>query len=136
MAGYAGARPRTGILGWRLPTPTGEAPGDSRVGAGPRRRVRGGGASRAQRRSGRTGILVAGIVLTFGLGFVSLAQTVLVSANGVEVERIRAERQIMLAEQDQLRSDLARLGREPAIRKRALDAGLGQLVDPLIVPAR
>jgi hypothetical protein len=98
--------------------------------------VRGGVASRARRRSGRTGILVAGIVLTFGLGFVSLAQTVRVSANGVEVDRILAERQIMLAEQDQLRSDLYRLGREPAIRKQALDAGLGQLVDPLIVPAR
>ena len=33
-------------------------------------------------------------------------------------------------------ADLSRLGREPAIRKLALDAGLGQLVDPLIVPAR
>ncbi len=79
---------------------------------------------------------MAGIVLIFGLAFVSLAQTVRVSANGVEVDRILAERQIMLAEQDQLRSDLYRLGREPAIRKVALDAGLGQLVDPLIVPAR
>ena len=124
------------MTGGRLPPPPGAAPGYAGGGAAPRRRGRGGGASRAQRRSGRTGILVAGIVLTFGLGFVSLAQTVLVSANGVEVERIRAERQIMLAEQDQLRSDLSRLGREPAIRKRALDAGLGQLVDPLIVPAR
>jgi hypothetical protein len=54
----------------------------------------------------------------------------------VELDRILAERQIMLAEQDQLRSDLYRLGREPAIRKKALGAGLGQLVDPLIVPAR
>jgi len=79
---------------------------------------------------------VAGIVVIFGLGFVSLAQTVRVSADGVRVDRILAERQILLTEQDQLRSDLYRLGREPAIRKRALDAGLGQLVDPLIVPAR
>jgi hypothetical protein len=98
--------------------------------------VRGGLASRAQQRSGRTGLLVAGIVLVFGLAFVSLAQTVRVSANGVEIDRILADRQILLAEQDQLRSDLYRLGREPAIRKQALDAGLGQLVDPLIVPAR
>lgn len=136
MAGYAGARPRTGILGRRAPAPSGETWGDPGAGARPRRRVRGGVASRARRRSGRTGILVAGIVLTFGLGFVSLAQTVRVSANGVEVDRILAERQILLAQQDQLRSDLYRLGREPAIRKQALDAGLGQLVDPLIVPAR
>jgi hypothetical protein len=136
VAGYAGARPRSGLLGRRLPAPSEEAQGDPRVGAGPRRRVRGGVASRARRRSGRTGTLVAGIVLTFGLGFVSLAQTVRVSANGVEVDRILAARQVMLAEQDQLRSDLYRLGREPAIRKQALGAGLGQLVDPLIVPAR
>lgn len=136
MAGYAGARPRGGVFGRRPAALSGETWGDPRVGAGPRRRVRGGAVSRAGQRSGRTGILVAGIVLTFGLGFVSLAQTVRVSANGVEVDRIFAERQILLTEQDQLRSDLYRLGREPAIRKQALDAGLGQLVDPLIVPAR
>jgi len=136
VAGYAGARPRTGVLGRRLAAPSAEAWSDPRVGALPRRRARGGVASRARRRSGRTGILIAGIVLTFGLGFVSLAQTVRVSANGVEVDRILAQRAILLAEQEQLRSDLERLGREPAIRKQALDAGLGVLVDPLIVPAR
>ncbi len=136
MAGYAGARPRTGVLGRRVPSPAGEAGGSPRAGALARRRVSGSVASRARRRSGRTGLLVAGIVLVFGLGFVSLVQTVRVSANGVEVDRILADRQILLTEQDQLRSDLYRLGREPAIRKQALDAGLGQLVDPLIVPAR
>ena len=106
MAGYAGARPRTGVLGRRGTTPAGEIWGDPRAGTPARRRVRGGVVSRARRRSGRTGLLVAGIVLTFGLGFVSLAQTVRVSANGVEVDRILAERQILLVEQDQLRSDL------------------------------
>ena len=136
MAGYAGARPRTGVLGRRGTPPAGEAGGQPRAGTLERRRVSGGVASRARRRSGRTGLLVAGIVLVFGLGFVSLVQTVRVSANGVEVDRILAERQILLAEQDQLRSDLYRLGHEPAIRRQALDAGLGQLVDPLIVPAR
>ena len=136
MAGYAGARPRSGVLGRRGVTPARDSSGDRRAGTGARRRVRGGVVSRAQRRSGRTGLLVAGIVLTFGLAFVSLAQTVRVNANGVDVDRILADRQIMLAEQDQLRSNLFRLGREPAIRKQALDAGLGQLVDPLIVPAR
>jgi hypothetical protein len=80
--------------------------------------------------------VVAGIVVTFALGFVSLAQTVRVSANGLEVERLRAEQQIQAAEQQQLRADLYRLGREPAVRKQALDAGLGQLIDPLVLPAR
>jgi hypothetical protein len=79
---------------------------------------------------------VAAIIATFALGLVSLAQTVRVSANGVEVDRLQTERQLLLAEQQELRSDLNRLGREPAVRKLALDAGLGQLVDPLIVPAR
>jgi hypothetical protein len=136
VAGYAGARPRTGVLGRRASSPAGEAGAQSRTGTLARRRVSGGVASRARRRSGRTGLLVAGIVLVFGLGFVSLVQTVRVSANGVEVDRILADRQVLLAEQDQIRSDLYRLGREPAIRKQALDAGLGQLVDPLIVPVR
>jgi hypothetical protein len=136
VAGYAGARPRTGVLGRRVPSPAGEAGGHPPPGALARRRVSGSAASRARRRSGRTGLLVAGIVLVFGLGFVSLVQTVRVSANGVEVDRILADRQVLLAEQDQIRSDLYRLGREPAIRKQALDAGLGQLVDPLIVPVR
>jgi hypothetical protein len=79
---------------------------------------------------------VAGIVVTFGLGLVSLAQTVRVSANGLEVERLRAERQILVAEQQEIKSDLYRLGLEPAVRKQALDAGLGQLLDPLVLPAR
>lgn len=136
MAGYAGARPRTGVLGRRGMRPAGESWGVPPASTPTRRRVRGGVASRAGRRSGRTGLFVAGIVVAFGLGFVSLAQTVRVSAEGVEVDRILAERQILLVEQDQLRADLFRLGREPAIRKQALDAGLGQLVDPLIVPAR
>ena len=138
MAGYAGARPRSGLLGRRgsraaLP---GELSSDPRAASLPRRRVRSGTASRARRRSGRTGVLVAGIVLTFALGFVSLAQTVQVSATQVEQDQLRAELQILQSEQAELRSDLNRLGREPAVRKLALDAGLGQLVDPLIVPAR
>ncbi|MCU0478067.1 MAG: hypothetical protein MUE92_04890, partial [Chloroflexi bacterium] len=63
---------------------------------------------------------MAAIVVTFGLGLVSLAQTVRVSASSLEVERLRAERQILLAEQQEIRSDLYRLGREPAVRKQAL----------------
>ncbi len=136
MAGYAGARPRSGLLGRRGAAPLPEVSRDPRAEALPRRRVRGGGASRARRRSGRTGIVAAGIIVTFALGFVSLAQTVRVSANGVEVDRLLTERQIMIDEQQEIRSDLYRLGREPAVRRQALDAGLGQLVDPLIVPAR
>jgi len=136
VAGYAGARPRSALLGRRRPASPGELPRDPGAAVLPRRRVRGGGAVRARQRTGRTGILVAAIVVTFGLGFVSLAQTVRVSANDIERDRLAAERQVLLDEQSQIRSDLYRLGREPAVRKQALDTGLGQLVDPLIVPAR
>jgi hypothetical protein len=135
VAGYAGARPRSGLLG-RRGTPRREVPREPGSGALPRRRVSAGTAVRARRRSGRTGILAAGIVVAFALGFVSLAQTVRVSATEVEQDQLATELRILQGEQDQLRSDLYRLGREPAVRKQALEAGLGQLVDPLIVPAR
>ena len=36
----------------------------------------------------------------------------------------------------ELLSDLNRLGSEPAIRKLAFDAGLGQLDSPIVLPAR
>ena len=136
MASYAGARPRSGLLGRRRAAGAGELARDPGAATLARRRVRGSGVVRARQRTGRTGILAAGIVVTFALGFVSLAQTVRVSATDVERDRLATERQVLLDEQSQIRSDLYRLGREPAVRKQALDAGLGQLVDPLIVPAR
>jgi hypothetical protein len=135
VAGYAGVRPRPGIPGRRGATSPRELARDPGA-ALPRRRVRGETASRARRRSSRTGILVAGIVVLFTVGFASLAQTVRVSANAVERDQLDAARQLLLDQQQQIRLDLYRLGREPAVRKQALDAGLGQLVDPLIVPAR
>ncbi len=136
MAGYAGARPRSGLLGRRGAGPSRRGTVEPRAGVMPRRRISGGSAARARQRSGRTGLVVAAIIAVFALGLVSLAQTVRVSANGLEVDRLQGERQLLLAEQQELQSDLNRLGREPAVRKLALDAGLGQLVDPLIVPAR
>ncbi len=39
------------------------------------------------------------------------------------------------SEQD-IRSDLNRLGSEPAIRKLSIDAGLGELGEPIVLPAR
>jgi hypothetical protein len=80
--------------------------------------------------------MVAAIVVAFGIGFVSLAQTVRVSSTQVERDAIAAQLQILAGERQQIASDLDRLGREPAVRKQALAAGLGQLVDPLVIPAR
>jgi len=127
MAAYQGARPRSSFLFPPRPRLV-EAPVLAR------RKVR--GAVRAGRRQGRVGFMLGGIVLTFLLAFFSLAQTVRVSATGYDINRLLAERQRLEARVQQLQSDLSRHGREPAIRKKSLDAGLGQLSEPLVIPAR
>ncbi|HEX7398754.1 MAG TPA: hypothetical protein VF302_03235 [Candidatus Limnocylindrales bacterium] len=140
MAGYAGARPRSGGL---APRGREEAPvtrrgtirSDRAVDL-PRRGLRGASAVRSRRRQGRVGLLIVGIVVVFLLGLFSLTQTVSVSATEFDVDRLIAARQELEANERDMVADLSRLGREPAIRKLALDAGLGQLVDPLVVPAR
>jgi len=128
MALYEGARPRPTLL------PSRPRVADASV--LPRRRVRAAGATRARRRNDRGAFLLGGIVLTFLLAFFSLAQTMAVSATSYDLDRLRAEHDRLEARELDLRSDLNRLGREPAIRKQAIDAGLGQLGQPIIVPAR
>jgi hypothetical protein len=126
VAIYEGARPLGGILFPRpaaLPAP-----------ALPRRRRR--SAVRARRHASRVGLVLGGIVLTFLLAFFSLAQSVRVSATGYDLERLSAEQGQLEGQRQQLISDLNRLGREPAIRKKAFDGGLAPLGRPLVVPAR
>jgi hypothetical protein len=126
MAVYQGARPRSFLF---PPRPRlVEAP------SLPRRKVR--GAVRARRRQGRVGFMLGGIVLTFLLAFFSLAQTVRVSATSYDIDRLLTDRSQLQGRLRQLQSDLNRLGREPAIRKQSLDAGLGQLSEPLVIRAR
>jgi hypothetical protein len=126
MAVYEGARPRSILLPRRKPLA--EAP------ALPRRRVR--GTVRARRHTSRTSVLLGGIVVAFLLAFFSLAQDVRVSATGYDIERLQAERDRLLAQQQEIHSDLDRLGHEPAIRKLSIDAGLTQLGEPIVLPAR
>jgi hypothetical protein len=128
MAVYQGARPRGTIMSPRPQAKDGPAL--------PRRKVRGAGAIRARRRSDRGAFLLGGIVLAFMLAFFSLAQTMAVSATSYDLERLRAERSRLEAQEVDIRSDLNRLGREPAIRKLAIDAGLTQLSQRVVVPAR
>jgi hypothetical protein len=128
MAVYQGARRRPSLFPGR---PLGiEAP------ALPRRKVRGAGALRARRRGSQSAALIGGIVLVFLLAFFSLAQTVAVSATSYDLDRLASERDRLEADIRDVQSDLNRLGREPAIRKLAIDAGLGQLGAPIVVPAR
>lgn len=126
MAVYEGARPRNILLPRRpriVETPT--------LG---RRRVR--GAVRSGRRTNRLGLILGSIVVAFMLAFFSLAQQVRVSASGVDMGRLALDRQRLDAQAEDVRSDLNRLGREPAIRKMAIDDGLGQLAEPIVLPAR
>jgi hypothetical protein len=140
MAGYAGPRPRSGILaprrGAETPVERRGIPRSDRAADLPRRSVRGASVVRSRRRQGRVGLAIVGIVVIFLLGLFSLSQTVRVSATDFDVDRLIAAREELRANERDLIADLSRLGREPAIRKLALDAGLGQLVDPLVVPAR
>ena len=126
MAIYEGARPRT----LALPTNREVAAHETLS----RRRVR--SAFRSGRRSDHLGLILGSIMVAFVLGFVSLAQQVRVSATGLDIGRLSLERQRLDARADDVRSDLDRLGREPAIRKISIGEGLGQLAEPIILPAR
>ncbi|MFL5778607.1 MAG: hypothetical protein ACJ761_06655 [Chloroflexota bacterium] len=125
MAVYQGARPRTFVLPRR--------PGVDPAPTLRRRRLR--GTVRAGRRSGRLGLVLGGIVVAFLLAFFSLAQDVRVSATSYDMNRLRTDHDRLVGREQDLVSDLNRLGRQPAIRKQALDAGLGQLGGPIILPA-
>jgi len=129
VAVYEGARARTIAL-----------PGRPRLGVAPlptlpRRRAR--AAVRAHRTAGaRPGLLLGLIVVTFMLAFFSLAQEVRVSATSYDIGRLQVERERLDARLQEITSDLSRLGREPAVRKLALDAGLGELGEAVMLPAR
>lgn len=75
-------------------------------------------------------------MLAFLLAFFSLAQTVRVSATDYEVDRLLSQQAQLRAQSQELLSDLNRLGREPAVRKQAIDFGLFPLAEPVVVRAR
>ncbi len=143
MAVYHASR-RSALLGTRavavpraLP-PSGptsrRAPVATAAGTLPRRRAR--STVRAGRRPNRVGLALGGIAIAFLLAFFSLAQTVRVSATGYDIDQLLVQRDRLDSQRQELVSDLNRLGREPAVRKQAIDLGLSQLVEPLVVPAR
>jgi cell division protein FtsL len=81
-------------------------------------------------------MVLGGIAVAFLLAFFSLAQDVRVSATSYDITKLQAEHDRLVSREQDLTSDLNRLGRQPAIRKQALDAGLGQLGAPIVLPAR
>jgi hypothetical protein len=126
VAIYEGARPRTIALPRR--------PQFADAPAMPRRRAR--SAVRAHRSSSRPALVLGAIAVAFMLAFFSLAQQVRVSATSYDIGRLQIDQERLEARRQDLASDLNRLGREPAVRKLALDGGLGQLGEPVILPAR
>ena len=128
MAVYQGARQRTIVLPRRAREAV--APPATL----PRRRTR--SAVRARRGPSRIAVLLAAIVVAFAGAFFSLSQDIRVSATGYELDRLATERLRLDSKVEDLHNELNRLGRAPAIRKQAIDAGLGPLPEPLIIPAR
>jgi hypothetical protein len=126
VAVYEGARPQPRFLPGRLRRPV-EVPAPAR------RRLR--GAVRARRSANRLPFILGTIVVAFALSFFSLVQSVRVSTTGYDINQMLAERDALLERKQELLSDLNRLGREPAIRKQSIDAGLGQLAEPLVLTA-
>lgn len=128
MAVYEGARQRLIALP-RAPRVTAATAPTVR-----RRRMR--AAVRARRGPSRTAIVLAAIVIGFSAAFFSLSQDIRVSATGYEVDRLAAAEHRLQARADDLRSELNRLGKAPAIRKLAVESGLGPLPEPEVIAAR
>src|SRR6188474_2432999 len=123
MAVYQGARPRSIALP-RPPLAGGRDEAPART------------PTRARRGPNRLAIVLGAIVVAFMLAFFSLAQEIRVSATTYDIGRLQLEHDRLDARLQEIQSDLSRLGREPAVRKLALDGGLGQLGEPLVLPAR
>lgn len=150
MAVYQGARRRTSpplgldALAWLGGRGGGDSDGTRKARQRPSaaRAGRATGARRSARagvrrtRPSSIGVALAAIVIVFSAAFLSLSQSVRVAATGYDIVRLVSERDRLEAIRVDLRSDVERLRSEPAIRKQALDAGLGQLGAPLLIPAR
>jgi cell division protein FtsL len=126
MAVYQGARQRTITL-----------PRAPRIEVGrpalPRRRPR--AAVRAHRGPSRLALLLAAIVVAFAGAFFSLSQSIRVSATGYETDRLASQAQQIEDHAAELRNQLNRLGKAPAIKTLAVQAGLGPLPEPVVVAA-
>jgi hypothetical protein len=137
MAVYQGARQRTTIVLPRVPRRgerAGTTPPNPLAGVLPRRRAR--SAVRARRGASRVSLLLGAIVIAFAAAFFSLSQDIRVSATGYELDRLATQQRLLDDHADDLHNELNRLGKAPAIRKQAIDAGMGPLREPIVIPAR
>lgn len=79
---------------------------------------------------------LAAIVILFAGAFFSLSQDVKVSATSYEMDRLAAQQRLLAGKVEDLHNELNRLGKAPAIRKQAIEAGLGPLPEPEVIPAQ
>ena len=81
---------------------------------------------------------VAGKVRRPGIATLPLGSRVVdaLRATGYEVDRLATQQQRLEARASDIRNELNRLGKAPAIRKLAIQSGLGPLPEPAVVPAR
>ena len=93
-------------------------------------------AVRARRGPNRVGLLLGSIVVAFVCAFFSLSQSVRVSELRYEASRLESERGQLELRGQELQNDLNRMAKAPAVRKQAIDAGLGPLPEPIVLPAR
>ena len=144
MAIYQGARPAPafGLLPWSRPASRRDAPVRRQRGhtgahpAAARARARGAAARRLRRGPSWVGFVLTAIVFVFAAAFLSLSQSVRVAATSYDIIRLGAEGDRLETLRQDARSDVERLRGGPAIRKGALDLGLGQLGTPIVIPAR
>jgi len=134
MAVYQGARQRAIVLPRAPRVSIGIGVGQ-RVGAPalPRRRSR--SAVRARRGPSRLALLLSAIVVAFAAAFFSLSQDIRVSATSYETGHLAAEAQQLGDQATDLRNDLNRLGKAPAVKTLAVGYGLGPLAEPLVISA-
>ncbi len=82
------------------------------------------------------GLVLAAIVVAFAAAFFSLSQDIRVSATGYQADRLTTEGRRLDEQAQDLRNQLNRLGKAPAIKALAVDSGLWSLPEPVVVPAR
>ena len=133
MAVYQGARQRVIVLPRAPRISIGIGAG---LGAPALSRRRPRAAVRARRGPSRLALLLAAIVVAFAAAFFSLSQDIRVSATGYETDHLATQARQLGDRAADLRNDLNRLGKAPAIKTLAVDYGLGPLREPLVVQAR
>jgi hypothetical protein len=113
MAVYQGARPYPALL--PRPRPAARA--------------------RPRRGSSPLGLTLAAILVCFLLALFYLTQMIHVAATSYDIDELVIERNRLDQQLQSLQGDMARWGAEPQILEDAQQTGLGDLGDPVRVPA-